>query len=268
MAEAMREDSAMRVLLTNRRLCERAGSGLYVRDVAVELLRRGHTPSVYCFETGDLADELGDLTIPVTDRLSDLGDPPDVIHGQHHLPTMAALQWFPNTPVVGVSHGWRPWDEQPVIHPNVRRYVAVDEAVRDRLRFRHGVPEAKVEIIPNFVDLDRFAVTARLSPKPARLLVFSNYVANNTPYLRAAREAATTLGMTLTVVGAAMGTATDRPEHVLGEHDVVLAQGRSAIEALACGAAVMIGSSRALGPLVTGSGSSGWPASPCRFCSA
>ncbi len=231
-------------------MVEGAGSGLYVRDVAIELLRCGHTPIVYCFEQGDLSRQLMDRTIPVTDDLAAIGDPPDVIHGQHHLPTMAALQWFSDTPVVGVSHGWRPWDEQPVVHPNVCRYVAVDEAVRDRLRFQHGIPSDSIEIVSNFVDLERFERCAELADPPSRLLVFSNYVSPRSPYHAAAEEAAEILGMSLEVVGAGMGTSTDRPEEVLGRHDVVMAQGRSAIEAMACGASVMIGSSRAFGPLV------------------
>lgn len=241
----------MRVLLTNRKLVERAGSELYLRDVAQVLLRRGHEVMAFSPNVGAFGAELSDLTVAVTDDLSRLGTAPDVIHGQHHLPTMAALQWFHRSPVVGVNHGWRPWSEQPTIHPRVRRYVAVDEAVRDRLQFRHGLPGERIEIVPNFVDLDRFARIGEPAAVPRRILLYSNYVKKGSPYLRAAEGAAATLGAQLDVVGSAMGNVTDSPETLLGTYDVVLAQGRSALEAMAAGAAVVVCSSRAFGSLVT-----------------
>ena len=240
----------MKILITNRKMSSRWGSELYVRDLAIELLRRGHRPMVYCSELGAVADELLNATVPVSDDLTTFGVRPDVIHGQHHLVAMSALAYYGDVPMVGVSHGWRPWPEQPVLHPNVTRYVAVDEAVRDRLTLQHGVPDERVVVVPNFVDLDRFQLVAEPGPTPRRMLLFSNYVSEGSPYLKAAREAAGTIGAHLDVVGDKMGTSTPNPEKLLGEYDLVLAQGRSALEAIAAGATVMVGSSRAFGPLV------------------
>lgn len=42
----------MRVLITNNTLAGRAGSELYVRDLALALLRRGHTPLAYSTNLG------------------------------------------------------------------------------------------------------------------------------------------------------------------------------------------------------------------------
>ena len=46
----------MKILITNRKMSSRWGSELYVRDLAIELLRRGHRPMVYCSELGAVAD--------------------------------------------------------------------------------------------------------------------------------------------------------------------------------------------------------------------
>ena len=73
----------LRVLLTNNTLSARAGSELYVRDVATALLRAGHAPVAYSPVLGDVADELRAATVPVVDDLRLLTIPPDVIHGQH-----------------------------------------------------------------------------------------------------------------------------------------------------------------------------------------
>src|SRR5215213_7481816 len=78
----------LRVLLTSFNLAFRGGSALYVRDIALALLRRGHSPVVYSPELGEVAAEMRALTIPVVSDLNDLAVPPDVIHGQQHLETM------------------------------------------------------------------------------------------------------------------------------------------------------------------------------------
>ena len=88
----------MRILLTNNSLAAHAGSELYIRDLAVELMRRGHQPVAYSTYLGAVAEELRAATIPVIDRLEALGEPPDIIHGQHHYETLSALLRFPATP--------------------------------------------------------------------------------------------------------------------------------------------------------------------------
>ena len=144
------------VLLTNNALGQRGGSETYVRDVAVALLRRGHRPMAFSLVLGETAADLRAATIPVIDDLARLGDAPDVIHGHHHLETLLATLTFPNTPVVNFCHGWVPWEEMPLHHPAVRRYVAVDEVCVDRLVREEGIAPAQVELLLNFVDLERF----------------------------------------------------------------------------------------------------------------
>src|SRR5207248_9040649 len=96
----------MRILLTNNSLGVRAGSELYVRDIAIELMRRGHRPVAYSTRLGAVAEELRAATVPVNDRLSALAEPPDIIHGQHHYETFTALLRFPDTPAIYYCPGW------------------------------------------------------------------------------------------------------------------------------------------------------------------
>src|SRR5205823_6390907 len=127
--------AGLRILITNNSLAMRAGSELYVRDLATALLARGHTPIAYSTELGDVARELRAATVPVIDDLEALGAAPDLIHGQHHLETMTAILRFPGVPAIYVCHGWAPWQEAPPRSPRILRYVAVDHACRDRLVF-------------------------------------------------------------------------------------------------------------------------------------
>jgi len=244
---------ALRVLITNNTLGIRAGSELYVRDLATALLARGHTPIAFSTVLGDVARELRAATVPVVDDLDALGAPPDVIHGQHHLETMTALLRFPGVPAVYFCHGWMPWEEAPPRFPRIHRYVAVDQTCRDRLVFEHGIPEDRVRVLLNFVDLDRFVPRDPLPDRPRRALVFSNGASEQT-HVPAARAACEAAGIALDVIGASSGNATAHPETVLGGYDLVFSKGRSAIEALAVGAAVVLCDAEGAGPLVTTAG--------------
>lgn len=240
----------MRVLITNNTLAGRAGSELYVRDLALALLRRGHTPLAYSTNLGEVARELLTATVPVIDDLEDLGAAPDIIHGHHHLDTMTALLHFDRTPAIYFCHGWVPWEEAPPPRsPRIFRYIAVDDTCRDRLVFQHGIPEERVQVLLNFVDLERFQPRTPLPERPAKALVFSNYLDDSNDVVMF-REACGNLGITLDVFGLGSGRSCATPETVLGDYDLVFGKGRAALEALAVGTAVIVCDAAGLGGMV------------------
>jgi glycosyl transferase family 4 len=238
----------MRVLLTNNTLSARAGSELYLRDIALGLLARGHQPTAFSTVLGPVADELRRAAVPVIDDLAQVAGPPDVIHGHHHLETMMAALCFPDVPAVSFCHGFLPWEEGPARSPNVRRYVAVDAACRERL-LADGIPADRIDVILNFVDLRRFAARPALPSQPRRALVFSNGATERS--VAPMRAACARRGMTVDVIGARAGVTTVAPENVLGSYDVVFAKARSALEALAVGCGVVLCDGERAGPLVT-----------------
>ena len=105
----------MRVLLTNQSLDQRAGSELYLYELATRLLARGHAPVVFSPKLGRVAAALRNATVPVVDDLGAIGEPPDLIHGQHHLAAMTALLHFPGVPALFVCHGWQPYELRDVL---------------------------------------------------------------------------------------------------------------------------------------------------------
>ncbi len=240
----------MRVLITNNTLAVRAGSELYVRDLATGLIARGHTPIAYSTQLGEVAEELRAATVPVIDDLRALAAPPDIIHGQHHVEAMTALLHFSAVPAVYFCHGWTPWEEIPPRFPRILRYVAVDLTCRDRLLFEHAIPEDQIRVLLNFADLEKFKPRASLPSSPRRALMFSNYASEN-DCLAMVRKACKRANISLDVIGSLAGNATARPEEVLGEYDIVFARGRSAIEAIAVGAAVILCETDRMGPMVT-----------------
>lgn len=242
----------MRILITNNTLDQRAGSELYVRDLALALLNRGHTPIAYSTKLGDVAREIRAATVPVVDNLDALAVPPDVIHGHHHLETMTALLRFPGVPAISFCHGWMPWEEIPPRFPRILQYAAVDHTCRDRLILESGIPAERVRVLLNFVDLERFKPREPLPARPQRALIFSNS-ANEYTHTPAVREACARYGITTDVVGLDSGNVCAQPEEILLRYDIVFAKGKAALEALAVGAAVVLCDASGAGPLVTSS---------------
>lgn len=240
--------NGLRVLITNYIMSRRTGTELFARELALDLLRRGHTPVVYTNEMGELASTLRAATVPVTDDLNTLASPPDIIHGQHHVETMTALLHFKDTPALFYCHGWLPWEERPPRHPRIYRHVAADDTCRDRLLWEGGVAEERARVVLNAVDLERFRPRPPLPPKPRRALVFSNSAQRHAP---AVREACERAGVELDLAGFDSGSVASEPEKILGRYDLVFAKGRSALEALAVGSAVVLCDAVGSGPMVT-----------------
>ena len=240
----------MRILITNNMLANRAGTELYVRDLALGLLRRGHEPIAFSTKLGDVAEEIKCAGAPVIGDLKELPWQPDIIHGHHHLDTMTALLCCPGTPAIYVCHGAMPWEEAAPRFPRILRYAAVDHACRDRLVLEHAIPEDQIRVILNFVDLGRFKPRAELPARPQRALVFSNQ-ANERTHIGAVREACERLGIRFDVVGLGVENVSAAPEALLGDYDIVFAKGRAALEALAVGAAVILCDAAGAGPMVT-----------------
>jgi hypothetical protein len=237
----------VRVLLTNRELVRRAGSELWVRDMALALRDRGHLPVVYSPRLGEVASELRRATIPVVDDLARLAEAPDVIHGQHHWTTMTALLALPGVPAVAVCHGWLPDAEAPPAFPRIRRYVAVDDLVRERLVAECGIPPARVVVLRNFVDLRRFPPRAALPARPTRALALGNAAGEST-FLPALRAACAARGIALTAAGIASGNPSADPATLLADAHVVFAKARAALEAAAVGCYVVLCDAAGMGP--------------------
>jgi hypothetical protein len=239
----------MRVLIASRSLGEIGGVQTYERDLAVWLLAQGHSPVVYATELGAAARQLDALTIPVTDDLRTVTVPIDIIHGDSALETVTALLHFPRVPAVFVCHGWENIAYVTPHFPRIRRYIAVDETCADRLVTREGIPPERLSVLLNAVDLGAFRQREPLPPKPRRAVVFGN-LAHELTSLPAIREACRRAGIEVEVIGASAGTAVQNPESILGRFDIAFAKAKCAMEAMACGLAVVLCTDTRLGGMV------------------
>jgi hypothetical protein len=241
---------ARRVLIATIGLKGRGGTDIYTRDLALALLRRGWLPIIYTTIAGPVAEELRAATVPIVSSIDAAGAPPDVIHGHHHVETLAAMARFPGVPALFVCHDATTWHSVPPRSPRIGAYVAVDRNCRDRMVFEHGIAEESVRVMGNAVDLRRFPPRPPLPSRPLRALALSNTVTANN-WGATLRSACRQRGITLDLAGSAADSFVEHPEELLPGYDLVFGKARCALEAMASGAAVIVCDERGLSGMVT-----------------
>jgi hypothetical protein len=218
-----------------------------VRDLALGLSRRGHRTSVYAPVLGAMAQELGKQGIVVVDDLRQLKDAPDIIHGHHNLPMIEALARF-SCPGIWLCHDWTSWWDQPPRLARIHRYGAVDRTRLNYLTRTVGIRAEQVVMLPNAVDLARIPLRPQpLAKQPEHALAYTK-TRSQLPILR---EACRRTGLRFAALGRGVDAETAEPERELVRHDIVFATGRSALEALCAGCAVIVGDGRGLVGMVT-----------------
>lgn len=232
----------LRILFTNNSLGTRAGTEMALLDLATEFRRRGHLPVAYTRGThGEMAEALRKACIPVIANLNALGAVPDIIHGQHHIEAMSAMLHFPTVPAIYACHGWLPWQESPPRFFSIQKYVAVGELTRESIVTCCNVPPDDVEIIPNAVDLQKFRLKPSAAARPRSAVIFDNHVTEDSGYAQTVRLACERAGIErIDIIGSGAKNSVADPEHRIATYDLVFAVGRSAVEAMCVGCAVII----------------------------
>jgi glycosyltransferase involved in cell wall biosynthesis len=229
----------LRVLITNLFVANFSGSETVVELLADALRRAGHAPMIFAPTLGPQAERMQARGHIVVDRLALLPQRPDVMHLQHITPALMALVAFPDVPAVFTCHSATIELEAPRLHPQIRRYVAVDDFCR-ALCVKRDIPEDRLSVILNAVDLRRFSARPPLPPKPkAALMLTKTFEQQNL-----VRSACAKAGLTLDEVGPATGDMSDQLEKILPRYDIVFATARMALEAAAVGCAVVVADGR------------------------
>ncbi len=240
----------MKLLLTNDELHEiRGGTQTFTMDLALGLRARAHEVAVFAWMRGSLADELAGAGVPVVASPRECGFLPDVIHGQHHLAAMTAITAFPGVPAIYLCHGYSPWQERPPLHPRILHYAGMAPIMAPWMASLTGRSAEEITVIPNTVHLGRFSRVRRQESTPRRAVVFGN-TAIPADHIAVLERACRERGIALDLIGEPFGTATAEPHVILPDYDIVFAIGRSALEALASGCAVVLFGSDGCGPMI------------------
>ncbi|GAB5378386.1 MAG: hypothetical protein AcusKO_48480 [Acuticoccus sp.] len=250
--------SGLKLLLTQRKLAEYAGSEMVTLELALALKARGHEVAVFCPRPGKLTDVLASNGIANHEHVREVPWRPDVIHAHHRLPALTALTHFAGVPCVYLCHGQRPWVEQPPLHPQIGTYLAVSEKLANHIATRLDLPRERVRSVRNFVDIGRFSrVRTPSAEAPTRALLFGQSGFSDGEVERL-EEACGRHGIALDKIGYAYGNPRPNPELYLPDYDIVFAIGRSALEAMACGCNTIPLVPVLAGSLVTGDNFEAW----------
>jgi len=104
-------------------------------------------------------------------------------------------------------------------------------------------------VLLNAVDFGAFRQREPLPSRPRRAVVFGN-LAHELTFLPAIRDACRRAAIELDIVSAFAGTAVAHPEAILGAYDLAFAKAKCAMEAMACGLAVILCSGAGVGGMV------------------
>jgi glycosyltransferase involved in cell wall biosynthesis len=81
----------------------------------------------------------------------------DIMHLNHTPVTKLLLQLYPEVPAITTIHSEVIALEHPVIHDNIKKYIAIRPEIKDYIVAEHNVPEDMVEVIYNPIDRIRFS---------------------------------------------------------------------------------------------------------------
>jgi hypothetical protein len=226
----------MNILITNFELSNRSGTTIFARDLSYYLSSRGHNVAIYSPRCGHFSEEIREAGIEVVERIENLKLKPDIIHGHHNFTLLTALRCLTKTPAVYVCHDFTAWQDEPIYHRNIVKYVAVDKLVQSRIHNALNIPNEKIQIVYNSFSEKRFTQTKRLSKKPLSSLIYCKH-----PNIdKVIVPVCTRLGIKVDIAGFGFKKIIAAPENLLYQYDIVFTSAMSAIEALASGAAVII----------------------------
>ncbi|WP_256440640.1 glycosyltransferase [Phyllobacterium sp. 628] len=234
-------------------LAGNSGTENVVELLADALRSAGHDTMIFAPTIGEQAKRMAYRGHRVYDRISQIHDRPDVIHAHHISACFIAMAKFPDTPVVYTCHSAFFEIEAPLFHPQIKRWVGVDEACEDKCLAR-GVPEAQLSVILNSVDPARFKMRDALPEKPQRALLLTK----NTAHLQSVRDACSTFNLQLDELGPAVGKVSTNLANELLGYDIVFATARMALEAAFVGCAVVVCDERGFAGYLASSNVKDW----------
>lgn len=225
----------LKILITNHHLLDYTGSEIFTFTLADFLKRNGHDITVYSKYVDKMSVHFGKIGIRVVQSIDSISNEKfDIAHVHHNLNVMEVRWFFPDLPIVFLSHGVLPFFEQPpVFNVGISRYLAVSEEVKDNLESK-GVSGSSIEIFRNIVDEKRFYPASKISPVPRKALVLSNRL--DEAKEKIIRNACSKLNIECLFAGERFGEVTNwnLPE-LINKADIVFSLGRGAIETMMCG---------------------------------
>ena len=232
--------SKLKVLLTNHHLLDFTGSEVYTLTLAKYLKANDCDVVVYSRYIDKIGKEFKELDIPVVNHLEEIKNIKfDIAHVHHNVNAAEVRYFYPNLPIVFLSHGILPFLEQPsVFELDISHYLAVSEEVKQNL-VKREIDENKITVIGNIIDTAKFFAKNQINPKPQKVLVISAKI--NDEKVQIIKQVCDRIGLEYRFVGGRFGEVEqDQIFGLISEADIVFSLGRGVIEALLCKRAVIV----------------------------
>ena len=199
--KTIRKGEKLKVLIGCLNFNNYTGSELYVFELAKQLVKEGCEVSV-CSNIGNpLASAAKQLGI----KLYTLQEPPgfklgdgkwklktvngeidsqpntlyklndinfDVIHLNHKPVTEHLLRLYPNTPVICSIHSEVINLEEPVISPQIKKYIAIRPEIKNYLVETHKIEDDKIDVIYNPIDSNKFKISGNTQKRDKKRILF------------------------------------------------------------------------------------------------
>lgn len=197
----LHKDEKLNILIGCLSFKDYTGSELYVFELAKGLIKEGHNVSI-CSMVGNplelVAKQLGiklfSLQEPPGFKLGDgkwllktqQGDIPsvektlykmsninfDIIHLNHKPITEHLLRLYPETPAICSIHSEVISLEEPVISPQIKKYVAIRPEIKNYIINNFGLDEKLVDVIYNPIDTNRFKPSQSKQKRDKKRILF------------------------------------------------------------------------------------------------
>lgn len=230
----------MRFLITCYRL-DLTGTSTYTFTLASELRKKGIDVDVFSPFPEIMSGELKKIGVRVHENLEEVTDEKYAcIIAQHNILALMVRSIKPEVPMIFLSHGvLLPQafiEVPPSIDVNIQKYIAVSEEVKDNLVLNHRVSPKNVEVVRNFVNVNRFFPQSEISERPKVVLFISNLFASKV--YRTIKDACKKLNLKLNIVGKTKKVP--NIEDYINQADIVVSLGRGILEGMACGRAAIV----------------------------
>jgi glycosyltransferase involved in cell wall biosynthesis len=208
----LRKNQKLKVLIGCLNFSNYTGSELYVFELAKQLIKQNCEVSI-CSSIGEpllsaahkLGVKLYNIQEPPGYKLGDgkwllkthNGEIPstpntlykvqdvnfDILHLNHKPITEHLLKVYPETPVICSIHSEVISLEEPVVSPNIKKYIAIRPEIKSHIVNNFGIDENLVSVIYNPIDNNRFKVIKTNEKRDKKRILFVgtiDYLRKNT----------------------------------------------------------------------------------------
>ena len=197
----LRKGEKLNVLISCLSFANYTGSELYVFELAKELIKKNCNVSICSTIAAPLANvakqlgiKLYSLQEPPGFKLGDgkwllktpQGDVPsqpntlykitnvnfDVIHSNHKPVTEHILRLYPDTPIICSIHSEVINLEEPVISPQIKKYIAIRPEIKNYIVNKFGIDENIVDVVYNPIDSNRFKPSNSTKKRDKKRILF------------------------------------------------------------------------------------------------